>query len=114
MFTKRFIGYRLGIGIKEKMMAEELNVQLTDEEIEDIRMTVSKKVTADSAMNRTEFPKEMESNLISAYYKAAGENLAEAKYKEAKWWKSMTLKYNLTETSLDIETGKLFKVDKKE
>jgi CXXX repeat modification system protein len=95
-------------------MAEALDVKLTEEELESIRLIVSKKVTADSAMNRTEFPKEMEANLISAFYKAAGENLAEAKYQESKWWKEVTAKYNLGDTSLDMISGILSKVEKKE
>jgi predicted DNA-binding protein (UPF0251 family) len=95
-------------------MAEALDVQLTEEELEAIRLIVSKKVTADSAMNRTEFPKEMEANLISAFYKAAGENLAEAKYQESKFWKMVTKKYNLGDTSLDLVTGTLSSVDKKD
>lgn len=83
------------------------NIKLTGEELEAIRMVIVKKNQAQSFLDRVEFPKEMEQNIIAAFYKAAGDSLVEAKYAESQWWKTISNKYGISDASLDVETGEV-------
>ena len=93
-------------------MEELMDIKLETEELEAIRLILSKKITAENAMNRTDFQESMTDKLISLYFKAAQENLAEAKYSETRWWEMMTKKYDLPDASLDVNTGRIVKIIK--
>lgn len=93
-------------------MKEKMDVVISEEDLEIMRLILSRKNVAEQALNRVEFP---EGFNVVAYYEAGENNLARAKYDEIKTWKEWARKYNLgsTPTSLDIDTGEMFKVDEK-
>jgi hypothetical protein len=76
-------------------------MNLADDELEEMRKILSLKLVAEQALNRVEFPENMD---IASYYKAAGMNLALARYDETTLWKTLTKKYNLGLVKLDVVT----------
>ena len=88
---------------------DKIDVTLAQDELDAIRLITVKKAFAEDNMKRIEFPKEMEQNVIAAFYTAAGTALAEAKFAESKWWASMVKKYNLPpDVSFESNQGFFF------
>lgn len=90
-----------------------LDVTLTEGELSSIGLILMKKAQAQLSLDRTDFHKEMGPNLITAFYRAAGESLAEQTFAEKEWWKNIENTYNLKgiPLSLDGETGRLIQVE---
>lgn len=97
-------------------MAEIKDTVLTEEEINIIESILFKRNQAKLMLDRTEFPVTMEQDLRVAFYKAAGDSLAEASLAEKRWWTAIGDKYGLAKEllSLDTSTGKLSVMPPKE
>jgi hypothetical protein len=84
----------------------------TKEEVGAMKLIIMKKQISHAGMENREFPDGVDQAIMTAYYKAAMDNFAEAQYSENEWWKAMTAKFNLpTATHLDFDAERFYTVE---
>jgi len=79
------------------------------EEIGAMKLIIIKKQVAFAGTQNREFPDGVDQTIITAYYKAAMDNYAEAQHMENEWWNMMTIKFNLIPgTHFDFELERFY------
>jgi len=99
----------MDISKPEKRFIEQ---QPTKEEVGTIKLITMKKQISRTAMENRNFPDGVDQGIMTAYYKAAMDNFAEAQELENCWWEEMLKKYDLVAgVKLDLETRRFYYLD---
>ena len=86
----------------------------TTEEVNNIKLITIKKTIAEAALKNKEFPEGTKTEVLTAYYRAAMDNYAQAQHDINEWWKLVIEKYKLPSdlVSFDFDIGRFYIMEK--